>query len=317
VKGFVRMKKEISKAAIEEATCSDVGSLLEIRKVFSKYDKYSIDYHPNYVYMEQDKYQQLRDLIEMGNSYSGKTDVYLDKKYIIGVNPSYNRDTKKFEFCTLSTNELDILLSLIRLVKEPIDWDNLSSSFDEKEILNWCEKYTLPDTIDDEVQFCNGKDAKFLYRCMPLDQFQEITVELYLLFNLWYSSSMGNDADAKKHASKLAELLKDYDITKESAYDILLSVFIDKRLKNINMRFINFGTNKFYLDTDNVFSMCFFQLSNIITKPIESKKHLKICKGCKTMYWGHGNSGYCNHCDRRTVWSRTKRKGDKQEDLNK
>lgn len=304
------MNKELSKIAIEDATCSEVGSLLEIRKVFTKFNKYIIDLHPSILSYSKDVYAQLHSLIENGNKYT-KEKVDLEQKYIIGINPSFNNETKKFEFFSCSTNNINILLSLIQLVKEPIDWNNLSSSFSEEEIIAWCEKYTLPGSIPKEFEFFDTENLKFVYSCVRLDEFHTKVTELYLLFKLWYEMSMGDHDKAKKYALKLAERLEDYEIKDQISLNIILSAFIDMELKNTYLRFSNFGTNKLYLDTDNIYSMCFFQLSNIVTKPLESKKHLKICKGCKTIFWGHGNRCYCENCDRRTVWSREKRKSAK------
>jgi hypothetical protein len=305
------MNKELSKIAIEEATCSDVGSLLEIRKVFIKFSKYIIDFDPKLTSMKENEYETLRALIEQGNKYTKKKDTHLEDKYIIGINPSFNKETKKFDFCSCSTGDIDILLSLIQLVKEPIEWNNLSLSFNEVEIIEWCEKYTLPGSFPKDLEFFNTEQTKFLYNYIRLDEFYIKVTELYLLFKLWYEMSIDDNSKARKYALKLAERLDNYEVNDEISFNILLSVFIDAELKSTHMRFRNFGINKLYLDTDNIYSMCFFQLSNIVTKPLESKKHLKICKGCHAIYWGHGNSSYCNKCDRRTIWSREKRKSTK------
>jgi hypothetical protein len=298
------MDKIKAKQTIEEITGDDVGNLIEIRNVFTKFDKYVISEHPDILAMDDNKREQLRKFYE-ANPFNKKP--YKELEYIVGYNPSYNFSTKKFEYCSVSTNELDLLLSLIELIKEPIDMNNLQESFSNDEIIKWCERYTLPGLSKHEKIQENKNTSDFptlFYNCMLLDIFYfEVTI-LYSLFNLW-RAALEEDNEKIKHYATL--LKKDFDITKKAAVDIILSVFIDEKMKNIYMRFLNFGENKLFLDTDDIFSMCYFQLANLITKPSESKKHLRECKNCRRLFWGHGNSGYCSNCDRRTVWSRKNR----------
>ncbi len=296
-----------NKVKVEDITNNEVGSLLEIRNVFKKYNEVIIDEGWD-LYENGEKMKELDIASHMALNPGVE---YKDSMNIIGINPAFNAKTKKFEFYIASTNDLNILLSLISLVNEPINIHSLSDSFNNNEIIKWCKDHTLPSVKKDEdLKLCNTEKNKFLYSSMPLDSFyREVTI-IYLLFNTWRFLNSEDFNKAKKYATKLRELTlggKAKEINDNDDINIILTAYIDLEMKSIYARFTNFGSNKLFLDTDNLFSMVYFQLSNLMTKPIESRKHLKECSNCHRLYWGHGNSRYCDNCDRRTVFSREHR----------
>lgn len=301
------MNKKI-KHKIEDLTFSEVGDLIEIKGVFRKYSDVIID---DTWSLSKDG-EQLRKLDIAYHCANNPEIEYRDMSHIIGINPGFDPQTKDFEFYTVSTNDLNILLSLISLVNEPIDVNNLSAAFSNKDIINWCKTHTLPSVKKHEKwKMCDTDKYTFLYDSMPLDIFYHEAITIYLIFKICGLLNEDDFTKAKEYATKLKDLTLENgkeEIENNIDINIIISTIIDYKIKNVHLRFLNFATNKLFLDADDLFSMIYFQLANLITKPIEERqKHIILCINCGKAFWGHGNRKYCYDCDRRTVFSRKQR----------
>ncbi|MGK0466469.1 hypothetical protein [Clostridium sp.] len=217
---------------------------------------------------------------------------------------------KGANFHSLSTNDLNILLELIYLVKEPIDFKNLENSFNYEEILSYCSKYSLPFCDNNSIHEYADESRKFVYSRIPIKEFYIEVSRLYLLFNLWKAISEDNEDSSKIYALQLFSKLQDFNM---NSYRHILSSTLDNKMNTIRMKVSTLIINNLYLDTDNLLSMCYFQLANLNTKSNQdTDKHLKICVGCRKIMWvAHGNTTHCKNCNRKTLFSRNKKNAKK------
>lgn len=259
--------------------------------------------------MDKDKKEEFLALQD--SFYSSHKKLYEMPLYLIGFTTYIDKSTNFPSTHSLSTNDLNILLDLISLVKEPIDYHNLGNSFNNEEIFSYCSKYAFPLCDNDNSVHEHGEGLnKIVYSRILLMHFRKKVTDLYLLFNLWKSITEDNEVNSKKYSLLLDVNLQNVNVI---SYPDLLAFYLDKKMTSIHMKFSKLIVNELYLDTDNLLSMCYFQLANLATKPNEElDKHFKICIGCKKLIWvAHANTRHCKNCNRKTIFSRKKRKAKK------
>lgn len=213
-----------------------------------------------------------------------------------------------------------LLFSLINLVKEPLPrfFDDLDEVLLDEDILNWVKKYGIP-YQDGKLNEIN-KDKIHRIDILYLYSFKYKLAWLYSSFSLWNAIFYEDNEEIikfdyvtklnlkiKKTVFKNRELHNGIDLIKEA-----LAETIDQKT-NVSIHFeynLNTKAYEYNLKSDSLFSIAYYQLSSLMSKKYnETKKKMKKCSYCNSIYWAkHANSKYCSNCDRRTIWSRENKK---------
>lgn len=268
---------------------------------------------------------------EVGNLVDVDTAIYLPKRVLL--RESKGRlylvldNNAGFQVVKPTTTDYNLLLSLINLVK-PLDTLTLSGlmeTISPEAAVKWVQENGLPETessyLEDfwglmkGTEMVDEKSREFGSRIwLSLTRFRRQVVTLYLLFHLWQALLYDDEQEIAKYLQPLAakdisgSSFKHKKITAQQ----FLSGLIDQRLREMQPRFSAYLPNpKIILHTNNLFTVAYFQLACLITQK-EEGKHLKTCPreegGCGKLFWGHGNRKFCPKCDRRTAYSRRKKK---------
>jgi len=212
------------------------------------------------------------------------------------------------------TVDYNFMLSLINLVRPPsmsASFEDLVETISSEAAAEWIQRNGFPEV---EYYYLDGA-----YAWLSLSRFRRQVVTLYLLFHLWQALLYDNEREVDRYLRPLAAR----DISglsfrhKKIIAQQFISNLIDQRLREMQPRFSAYlPSPKILLHTSNLFSVAYFQLATLITRETqgepEKKKHLKVCPddqgGCGNLFWGHGNRRFCPNCDRRTAYSRRRKR---------
>jgi hypothetical protein len=192
-------------------------------------------------------------------------------------------------------------------------------------VLKWCGDHGLPEAklrrLGDQGRFCAG---------LLLHEFQEQTLHLYLLYQLWHALSVEDPHMIDCYLQALTPSYLPRPRTSRHGAERKLSESVNTYIHlAVRLTFRNnppgflwtVGPSRDievirFLIGDmlpgavgpSLFSVAYLELGFLITRePDEAKKRIKQCAWCRSVFWGHGNRLYCDKCDRRTVHSRIKR----------
>jgi len=209
------------------------------------------------------------------------------------------------------TRDFNFTLSLINLVKVadmPLNFEGLMDGISFEAAAKWVQENGFP-----EVEHYHLDGA---YAWLSLSRFRRQVVTLWLLFRLWRALLYEDEKEITQYLQPLAARnISDFSFRhKKIIAQQFISDLIDQRLKEMQPRISAYSPNpKILLCSNNLFSAAYFQLACYIAKKdIEGYKNLKQCPeeegGCGNWFWGHGNRKFCPRCDRRTAYSRRKKK---------
>jgi len=272
--------------------------------------------------------------VDAGNLIDVDVAVYLPNRVIL--RESKGRlylvlDTKAgFQVIKPDTADYNSLLfSLVNLVKpntSKYSFKELMELITPETATRWIKEKGFPEIecsylIDNlgiikgwEVE--NKKSQEFGSRIwLSLSRFRRQLVTLYLLFHLW----QGLLYESEQKITICLQALAAEDISglsfeqKKITAQQFLSGLIEQRIQKMQPRFSAYlPYPKIILHTDSLFTAAYFQLACLITQGEKDGKHLKMCPkeegGCGNLFWGHGNRKFCPLCDRRTAYSRRKKK---------
>lgn len=220
-----------------------------------------------------------------------------------------------------------LLFAFIGLVRPPLpqffkdkNKEPMRTAVPDKNILKFCRRFGMP-YIDGN----NGKDhlpaiddfiqglAVIPQALLELDHFRYKVAWLYTHFKVWHSLYSGQSKGGVLEEYANRNLVKE-ESTREAAA-VLLGAEITMRLNNSRLTSeYNKESGSFTLGirAQNLFDIAYFHLANLLTmKDATIQRHLKTCNNpqCNHLFWSeHGHSRYCELCDRRTIWSRKKKK---------
>ncbi|HAA81541.1 MAG TPA: hypothetical protein DCE09_08320 [Thermoanaerobacter sp.] len=209
------------------------------------------------------------------------------------------------------TTDYNFMLSLINLVKVSdvsVSFEGLMNSISFEAAAKWVQENGFPEV---EHYYLDGA-----YAWLSLSRFRREVVTLWLLFHLWLALLYEDEKEITRYLQSLAARnISDFSFRrKKITAQQFISDLIDQRLKEMQPRISAYLPNpRILLHTNNLFTVAYFQLALLITQKDETKgKNLKVCPieegGCGNLFWGHGNRKFCPLCDRRTAYSRRKKK---------
>lgn len=230
------------------------------------------------------------------------------------------------EWATLDREELqspDLLFSVVRLVKEPGEWnwDDLSEVVPLNNIFQWLKRYGMPGY--DPSLLYGPRGIRYVYQ---LSLFERHAATLYLMFRLleaasyeweWEKSlnhyyailSSHPDFDWQSgisHESHMNSWLELPAKNRASSAMFLIHDIIDREVGNIRLKFMQ-SRPYFYLFSTSLISICYYQFGLLLTRGEFNSKNVKRCKECQSPFWGHGNRLYCPNHDRRRAWEKTEK----------
>jgi hypothetical protein len=225
-----------------------------------------------------------------------------------------------------TSGPFETLFALMRLVRTPAQYKALDACVSPEETVQWCLDHGLPQN-GKPVFIPDLDDWGYWY---PLEDFQKQTITLFLAFECWriLVSEAWDQFDAVLIAlSDRPDRIQGLSLEQKKHYAQwnLFSPIIGARVRRIWPRYVwplgpngsTDGAPSISLVASSLFDYVFFQLAELTMKPKrEVTQRLKLCLGCAQFFWGHGNRQYCSRpgCDRRTIWSRRKRKEKKDQE---
>jgi hypothetical protein len=257
--------------------------------------------------------------------------------------PRFKRHFKKESI--LPDDYQKLLLSTIGLVEKPKRWDwgafqfcdldwqkSFGSLIPFERVGQWLTDYGLP-SFDNELHQkgywgYSLRDFKIhvatiflIYETytaiMEGDNPEQLA--LYLTdqpFLLWNSGTAPDMAAYYKKADFQRKILNGGKENAKQSAHFLIGVILDHQMKNVTLNY-SFADSRFYWQAISLFDVCYYQLAHMTTLDLgeygEHKRHIKKCRNCGGLFWGHGNKLYCDHCDRRTIWKRKQRGGAENE----
>ncbi|PPD57361.1 hypothetical protein JP09_009995 [Dehalogenimonas etheniformans] len=249
------------------------------------------------------------------------------------VDRLYSKQLRPDDYNRLLVSTIDVIDGTVAWNWE--DFTTTSPSWTEsfkgaiplKRVVKWLEEWGLPGHSGDA--YTHGLWG------YPLQKFKISIATIYLLFEIndllreiEISKTDIESTDRLKHLTWLlithpfflkpltADQFRTKYLEKENmnmleAIRQNVGMCLDQQLSGISLHYTFLGP-KFYLSVKSLFDVCHYQLGLLTTLSLEEyqakKRHIKTCKACGSLHWGHGNQRYCSRCDRRTVWSRERAK---------
>lgn len=232
---------------------------------------------------------------------------------------------------TVAIRPLDLLLSWLELVQEPLDPAQLDRCVPPAQAVAWCERYGLPQV--DSVGTLGG---------LPLRTFQDEVLTLYRLSMLWIAcqaedqerfdglwvgglphmtecpvvlvNQFGEEYGSMTIRQHIADgLARTPSWAKRlHFYSSTLLGCLRQQYQHCHVFLGELGKPAITADR-NVFVVGYVILDALRQLPPgtlpERALTYKSCANslCSNKFWGHGNAKYCRECDRRTILSRNKR----------
>lgn len=277
----------------------DIGSLLSVRCVFTKFSDYEIKILP-----------ELEVPIKGGRPFIEK-----DVEIVAGVlpvikneNPTFIVHSKKVDIAHEVVFQKDVLFEVLALTKDV----DMKGRFNEQAeqaiptagILALCKKYGINPNVGGPIWMKYG---------IPGFALRDFKYKLYSL--RWrlavYTAVYYEDYNLMR---ELVPLIDDMPTKKTNNEHILsaakewINMFTGKDI-NLSLRSVCDG---FSLEVcaNNIIDVCDVFLSLMIANG--DCRNIKICPNCNRVFFGHGNKKYCDNCNRKTVWSRKNRKRKKE-----
>lgn len=277
------MKNSIFIADLQE----EVGDLSEVLKINPKYETYEIE------------------LIE-------------GKRFIVGKGKPDFLNKKE-----VTISGVDLLLSLVNLIKEDEEFPHyynephMDPVISDDDVLKWVEKYGIP-YKDRKLNEIYG-DEIWRFDYLHLGHFKYRLAWLYTSFSLWKGLIEEDRQQIEKFKHAANTLLGWLKIEDEkinpgnpTSEIILIKKALaqsigDKAHIQLGLRYhSDLDQNVFTLQANSLFDIAYYQLGSLMTKtPSDSKKSLKSCSSCHSLFWAkHKNSKYCHNpkCNRKNTY---------------
>jgi hypothetical protein len=222
--------------------------------------------------------------------------------------------------------EYGLLSDLLNQVREPVQWEDLTSSVPPENLVSWCEKYGV---ILPKELMSDGREG------VQVRTAQVEVLTFYLIHQLWLSVSLppAETRDVleqeQKERLRLIRLLRRryFSIDLASpAYPLhvaatqsnpeqqclLLKAFLQdvlaQRCSDLTPRpsFLHQPPQLVML-AGCPLTEAYWQLTNLMLNPTHSARRYHICP-CGRQFYGRPNQKYCPRCDRRT-WSSRRHRG--------
>jgi len=216
----------------------------------------------------------------------------------------------------------ELLFKTVRIPKT-IDWYNLGGIIQEKPLLKWCNKYTLPSSGKNPIRLFDNSDVK--ESGIFLRGLQEEIFSLYIMYSLWLYI-MGGDTEIQGvniiNAPEEVEAI--FWFAQKSRQDI--NYVLDDCLEAIsnvyNWVIEPSSTHKMFITREGritleteangimdlfAVNLAVLMTNNLITDDegnIENSK-MKKCNRCGKLFWpeeGHTSYCYSDTCNRRNAW---------------
>jgi hypothetical protein len=217
-----------------------------------------------------------------------------------------------------------LLFNLLSLVREPVQWQDLSAIVPPDGLLTWCERYGL--LLPMEIMPDGGEGAL-------LQMAQVEVVTLYLTYRLWESILLPLDQPRdvlrreQEERSPLirllsrrylgrrgielgspAYLLREAAWTDSPAHQFkLLKAAIDD---TVSQRFTGLTPRlsllheppQLVMQAQSPLHVAYWQFASLALQPSDNRRY-HVCP-CGRRFYGHANRKWCAQCDRRTAHSR-------------
>ncbi len=222
------------------------------------------------------------------------------EEYIIGKNK--NKEALFLEF-----SDYKLLFSIFKLIKLPLpkyfNKPHLNEVIPLEGIIQWCYKYGLP--YEDKALWEKHRCIGF-----EVNHFRYRVAMLYSRFLLWKAvldeDQMAIDCNMVLVGLNPTKFTNQDDKINEVKKWLAIYINTSSGGFDLDMEYdTSINKFEFKLRTDSLFGACYYQFATLVLNcNIDYKGNLKQCKCCGSFFWGHGNRGYCDNCDRRTFWSR-------------
>jgi hypothetical protein len=223
------------------------------------------------------------------------------------------------------TLDLSLFCSLHNLVSESPQWELTGEAALFSDAWTDAHPFSAWVSPEDTLDWCTAHGLPFVenYRDMPEGQlaerlrvrtFQQETVMLYLLYQLWDAVQNPDQNGLDRYLTPflpnpalIRELKHWRRAEKTSLAQEQLHRLITLYTRRVHLSLTPYGAGppKLLWRTSSLFSVAHLELALLMTQH-ESHQRVKPCRGCLRLFAGHGNGRYCANCDRRTIWSRKK-----------
>lgn len=262
------------------------------------------------------------DLLENDNAREKiKVDTRLEQlfdaeKTIIGT--LYDCDTfqrfeknKKlpFEKFEVKNSEDEMFSSLLDIVKEPININELETSIDERKLVEWLTKNAFPAKkkqgfFDNRFFYDVTKNYYTPYMLYPYKEFVRKTILLYACSMLIASIKYEDESKRKKYTKLLHDIeheeLVRNKMLEYSDTSIMYSHFLANKVINENINLLSYELlyNHLRLTCSyDLFEILFFHLAMFFCKQEDATSYRRFCIKCFKPFLGkHGNEKVCPAC---------------------
>lgn len=221
--------------------------------------------------------------------------------------------------------QYDLLFDLLNLVREPVQWNDLTASVSPETLISWCEKYGM--LLHMEVMPNGGEGVR-----LRTAQIEVIT--LYLVHRLWQSVLLPpaamRDVLEQEQEERLRLILlllrryasrnivsPDWTLRVAAREDnpeqqrLLLKTFLQEVVRQrcsdlLPSPVILHQTPQLVMEAGCPLTEAYWQLTCLMLTPSDSARRYHLCP-CGRQFYGHANRKWCARCDRRTEFSRKRR----------